>query len=475
METTFTLIVFTVFVSIFLWIGALAAQVSDKMENDYLLGNRTFGRVFVGLSAGASGNSAWIMLGTVSFAYTTGIASFLILIPMFLGELAFWTLFSDKVNQLSIEQGSQTIPEFLGTTITEPQGKRLITLIVGLIAFCGIGAYICGQFSAAAKTLNAFFDVDYHLGIPVSASLILIYCVSGGLRASIWTDVVQTFVVMFVSFGMLILAVIDGGGVPAIISQLNAIDPDLLNLTAGYDLWSFFFGMLGLFLFGFGFDISQPHVLVRLMACRSPEETKRARWVYLGYVYSTWAAMLFFGVICRVLIPDIDDPEQILPFYAMQHLHPVLIGIVLAGIYSVIASTADSQLLVCSSALARDISPSLHRRMSRYFGTKFEQVVTLLVGITAIVITLNLSASIFSSIVFAAGTIVISIGPAMLVVLLQRRSSTLALSLTMLVGVMITILWAVLGFDDILFSIFPGFGLVLGFLLHELLMLAWFK
>ncbi|NEP34646.1 MULTISPECIES: hypothetical protein [Moorena] len=61
MESGITIFSFGLFIVIFLWIGALAAKSSDNTESDYLLGSRSFGKVFVGLSAGATGNSGWIM------------------------------------------------------------------------------------------------------------------------------------------------------------------------------------------------------------------------------------------------------------------------------------------------------------------------------------------------------------------------------------------------------------------------------
>ncbi|NER46485.1 MAG: sodium/proline symporter [Symploca sp. SIO1A3] len=468
MNSLITIVTFTVFVIVFLWIGALAAKRSSNTETDYLLGNRSFGKFFIGLSAGATGNSGWIMVGAVGAAYSTGISSLLIVLPSFLGELAFWTFFPDKVNQLSVEQNSQTVPELLGATTKNPQGKRLITLIVALITLVFIGAYTSGQFAAAAKTLDVFFGVDPKIGACIAAGSILVYCVTGGIRASIWTDVVQAFVVMFVAFGMLAVAIIAGGGVSEIISKLNDIDPNFLNLTAGLSPWELLALMVGFFCFGFGFDISQPQVLVRLLAGRSPEETKQAKWIYLGYVYSTWTAMVLFGIICRVLIADLNDPEQALPFYAMQNFPPVLVGVVLAGVFSVIASTADSQLLVCSSALARDISPAFHLKMSRKYGIKYEQVATLLVGIVAVIVTVNISASVFSVILAAAGAVAGSIGPAMLIVLVKRRTHYLPLSGTMLAGLTTTIVWQALGYSQILYEIFPGF--VVGLLVHEILM-----
>ncbi|MGK7904686.1 MAG: hypothetical protein AB4352_25425 [Hormoscilla sp.] len=468
MNSIITIGTFTVFVAIFLWIGALAAKVSNNTETDYLLGNRSFGKFFIGLSVGATANSGWIMVGAVGIAYTTGVSSFLIVLPMLLGELLFWRFFPDKINQFSVEQGSQTVPEFIGATVKKPQGQRLITLIVALITIIFIGAYTAAQFAAAAKTLDVFFGVDPKIGALGAAIAIMVYCVTGGLRASIWTDIVQAFVVMFVCYGMLTVAVIAGGGIPAIFSKLHEIDPNLTNLTAGFTPWTLLALMVGFFFYGFGFSLSQPQLLVRLLAGRSPEETKQAQWLYLAYGYSTWIAMLIFGIACRVLIPGLDDPEQALPLYAMQNFPPVLVGIVLAGVFSVIASTADSQLLVCASALARDIVPSFYHKMSRKYGLKYEQASTLLVGFAAVIATLAISATVFSLVLFAVGAVAGSIGPAMLIALLKRRTNHIALSATMLAGLTTTIIWRVLGYSDILNEIVPGF--VVGLLLHELLM-----
>ena len=50
------------------------------------------------------------------------------------------------------------------------------------------------------------------------------------------------------------------------------------------------------------------------MAGRNPNEVKEAKWLYLFFGYSTAIAMLLFGMICRISIPDINNPEQALPY-----------------------------------------------------------------------------------------------------------------------------------------------------------------
>ncbi|MEM9539742.1 MAG: hypothetical protein AAGA60_09540 [Cyanobacteria bacterium P01_E01_bin.42] len=214
-------------------------------------------------------------------------------------------------------------------------------------------------------------------------------------------------------------------------------------------------------------------MLIRLLASRSPEEAKAAKWTYIGYVYSTWTAMMLFGIICRVLVPSLEDPEQALPLYALENFHPLLVGVILAGIFSAIASTADSLILIVSSALARDISPAFHRRMSRKYGIRYEQFMTLLVGAIALIGTMFISASVFSLVLFVSGAVGGSLGPAMLIILLGRRTHYVALSLTMVSGMITCIGWQAIGWSATLNETFPGFAIAL--CLHEVLMRTIFR
>lgn len=468
MTSTLIILTFVIFVMVFLWIGALASRASVNTDADYLLGNRSFGSLFIGLSTGTTANSGWIMIGSVGLAYTTGISSLLLVPPCLLGDWAFWHFFPDKINQYSLDNNAQTVPELLGSAVSKKTGKRLISLLVALITIIFIGAYTAGQFSAAAKTLDVFFGVDTGVGVAIAATSILIYCVTGGLRASIWTDVVQACIVVAVCFGMLIVAVIAGGGPINIWHNLAAIDPNLVSLTAGYTPLTLAGMCAGFFGLGFALNLSQPQSLVRLLACRSPKETRQARWAYLVFAYLTWTLTLLFGVICRVLIPGLADPEQALPFYAMQNFSPVMVGIVLAGIFSIIASTADSQLLVCASAVAREISPGFHQKMVRKYGMRYEQSVTLIVGILVALAASNLTANVFDIVLFASGAVSSSFGPAMFMIVLKQRTNAIAISSTIMAGLTTAIAWRVLGYSGILYEVFPGF--LMGLLVHTILM-----
>ena len=73
------------------------------------------------------------------------------------------------------------------------------------------------------------FHIDGTIGVLLGAAIVLAYCVSGGIRASIWTDAVQC-VLMFLSITLLVVVVlIQLGGLAATTSILNDIDPGLTS------------------------------------------------------------------------------------------------------------------------------------------------------------------------------------------------------------------------------------------------------
>ena len=207
---------------------------------------------------------------------------------------------------------------------------------------------------------------------------------------------------------------------------------------------------------------------MRLLAGKSPDAARKAKWIYVMFIQYTWHCMALFGVIVRLLIPGIDDPEQALPIYAFQNFDPWLVGIILAGIFSAIASTADSQVLVSSSSLAIDVAPGFYKRMSARFGVRYQQLVTFIVGILAAMVAIFFSSSVFALIIFALSTLASSLGPAMFNIALRRPTTALATGSCMTAGLLVAIGWRLLGYNLTLNESLPGF--VAGLAVHEVIM-----
>src|SRR5690606_37918568 len=126
------------------------------------------------------------------------------------------------------------------------------------------------------------------------------------------------------------------------------------NLPLGFGLYA-----IGWFAAGAGM-IGQPHIMVRMMAVRRPQDLKISRHIYCLCNGALSTFSITAALCCRVLLPATEafDPELALPMLSLELLPAVLVGLLIAGLFASTMSTADSQVLVCSSAISQDLFPA---------------------------------------------------------------------------------------------------------------------
>ena len=437
-------------------IAQLAAARGTGSRQDYLLGGRASNRLVIALSAGAASTSGFVMIGAVGAGYNMGVTAVFMPLAWFAGDLLFWNLFPSRIHRLAGDTGCSTIPSLLEVTVRDASIVSVRRLSAFLIVVF-VGLYAAGQLLAAGKTVNALFDIPLHWGIAAAGAVILVFCARGGLRASIWTNALQAVLMLLTTVGMLIAGVIACDGPGAALDGLLNNHPELLDpLSATGNAW-----LLGLFLLGFaaaafGFDLSTPQFLVRVMAGRNEREVAAAQWYYLAFMQITWITMALFGMLARLIFPEIADPEQALPHFAVTLLPPWLTGLVIAGIFSAISSTLEGQLLVISSSLAIDFSPATYGRLAERIGTRLDALVTIGVGLVLILVTVNVSGTVFDLIVFSATALSAAFAPVMLIVLLRAPATPASLKAAMISGIAMAIAWRTAGMHVLMIETLPG-------------------
>jgi sodium/proline symporter len=159
---------------------------------------------------------------------------------------------------------------------------------------------------------------------------------------------------------MLALAIVpmvviyDVGGVSEGLRIIESVDPSNLDILSGASIVS----VLSLMAWGLGY-FGQPHILVRFMSIRHEDEMNRAKtigmtWMIISIIGSL--AVGFFGLAYVVSHGvDLQDSEKIFITLSQLVFNPWIAGFLLAAILAAIMSTIDSQLLVSSSVLTRDI------------------------------------------------------------------------------------------------------------------------
>jgi sodium/proline symporter len=147
--------------------------------------------------------------------------------------------------------------------------------------------------------------------------------------------------------------------------------------------------------------------MVRAMVIDDAEHLRKARRIYFIWYVMFSAACIAVGLAARVLLDarSAFDSELALPLLSVQLLPPLLVGLVLAGLFAATMSTADSQILSCSAAVTQDLFP---RWRDSYWIAKAG---TLAVTLLVLGIALGGWATVFSLVVLAWSALASALGP----------------------------------------------------------------
>ena len=451
---------FIAFLLLFIGVGIYSASRKKNTTADYLLASRNVNPWLTGLSAFATAHSGGMFISTIGWTYQVGISSVWLLVGWFLGDYLAWFFIHKPLRIVSEETSSETIGAFLAQ---KPQENRSIAAVSALITIAFLGAYAAAQLLAGSKALHVIFGWNYDWGIILGASIVVTYCFSGGIRASIWTDALQSVLMMVAMIMLLVIAVAACGGLGGLWQQLGAMDPTLIdpiphNLQYGFGLF-----LLSWLIAGVGV-VGQPHIMVRAMVLDSAENIGITRNIYaLSYVIFSTAAVIV-GLTSRVLLPELingGDSELALPQMAIELLPALLIGVILAGIFSAVISNADSQILSCSAALTQDLFPGMAHSY------KLVKVGTLIVTAIILAIALASNKNMFALGVFAWSALASGLGPILMLRVWRFPVSASEGVTMMLVGIATAAMWnGVLKLSGSIYEVLPG--MLAGFLVYAI-------
>ena len=449
---------FVFFLVLFTLVGVLSARKKQSTSEDYLVASRNVNPWLTALSAVSTNNSGYMFIGLIGFAWRAGLEAIWITLGFIVGDFLTWLWVHKRVRAQSEKVEAASVPSLLAT---DHMGRvsRPIAVVTGALTFFFLGGYAAAQLKAGSTTLNALFGWPLWAGSVIGVVVVTIYCLSGGIRASIWTDSVQS-VVMIGSMSLLLgYCFLEVGGKDVLFAQLAQIDPKLIEWTPRSLKFGLFLYLLGFTFAGIGV-IGQPHILVRFMAIDAVESIKKARNIYFVWYTLFSIAALAVGLYARVLLPDLTEglegaaavsaSEGALPNLAVALLPSLFIGLMLAGIFSATMSTADSQILSCSAAVTQDMFP---RWQNSYTASK---VATLSVALVALVIALTASSGVFSLVLVAWSALAATLGP-ILIIRLAKLPLPTPLGLVMIaVGLATVFYWGSSNYADDIFKAMPG-------------------
>ncbi len=451
-----TLVAFAFYMILMILIGVFYSK-RTKNNEDYFLGGRNLGGWTAALSAQASDMSGWLLMGLPGSIYLAGTGEIWIAIGLLIGTVLNWFLVASRLRKYTIVAGnSLTIPSFFENRYRDSKG--VIKTVSAIIIAIFFAVYTASAFSSGAKLFSVLFgdsiDNAYTIGLIIAAAVILVYTLLGGFKAVCTTDFIQGMLMLVAILAVPIVAYMimtwDTGFGTALQSKGVANPENYLNFVKNTDGSAISaVSIISSLAWGLGY-FGMPHIIIRFMAIKNENEVKKSRKIAIVWVILSLAAACFVGLVARgFLSTELDGTNSETAFIRLiQQIfsgNGALIfigGIFLCGILAAIMSTADSQLLVTSSAISEDIFKGVIKKdASEKKALLVGRIAVLVVAVAAFFIALDPNSSIMNLVSDAWAGFGSAFGPVVLLALFWKRSTLAGAVAGMATGTITVIVW----------------------------------
>ncbi len=450
------IITFILYLIALIVIGYIGEKKYSESYEDFVSAGKSLGFFVTALSAAASSESAWVMLGLSGLGYSKGIMAYWAAIGCVFGYLVNWLFVIVPVRRLSGKYNALTLADFIESSLDDK--KHTLRIIGSVVVVFFMLVYVISQFIGAGKTLHGMGLTTYQNGVLIGSIIIGAYVLMGGYAAVCWTDALQGVLMAGIMIGLPIFALFKAGGISNILNNLSSVGLTSFFQLKGATLWGslgFIFGSLGI---GLGYQ-GMPHVVIRYITVKDEREGKIS-----GFVATLWGVFVLFGSVTlglcgRVIFSSLKDPEQVLPKFASIYLHPILAGIVLAAITAAIMSTADSQLMYAATSLVNDLWLKVtNRKIDEKKLVFYTRMVITTFTIIAILFAIQKVKVIYTFVLYAWGALGAAFSPMVLSILYFKKFNKWGALANLIVGPLVVIIWTSIPLlKNSLYELIPGF------------------
>ncbi len=452
-------------------------------EKEYFLGGRAMGPWVTAMSAQASDMSGWLLMGFPGSILAFGMGKVWIGIGLALGTAANWIFVAKRLRRFSRASGdSITLPQYLTNRFASQSSVlKIVCAVIFLISFT---VYVSSAFVAGKNVMTAVIPQladSPMLAMAIFAVFILLYTFLGGYKAVCWTDFFQGILMLIALLAVPIIMTTGNFD-----SSFNGAFADGITAFGTNPFTASWQDIVSGLAWGLGY-FGMPHIIVRFMAIKKPSMVKKSATVAIVWVVITLGAAIAIAILGRTFLlgDGTSLSALLLPAGAQQDifitvvldLFPAFIaGILLAAIVAAAMSTADSQLLVASSAFTSDIYKPIIRKNKT---TDKEilwvgRIVVLIVAIVGFIIAASginnadsWANSIMSMVENAWGLFGASFGPVVILSLFWRRFNYAGACVGIITGAAVDLFWLITCTNTIIknpiigvtgvYEVLPGF------------------
>lgn len=338
-----------------------------RSTHDFFVAGRQLGPLVVSMAVFSSTLSGFGFVGGPGLVYNSGLSSMWMVCVSSMGYALAFFLVAKRVRMMAELRDTISLPDVLA----DRYNSEAVRLLTGITILLGVLGYLATQILAMAVVMQSILSaIPLLAGISlitctfISLAVLVFYSVTGGMIASVYTDLVQGMVMVVA--GILVIfaavAVFDGGMAEAA-QYIFDDDPEAIM---PFGTGGMVVSLAWAFMFGFGLA-AQPHIVTKFMMTHHIKDNRIILPItLLGYAISAflWISIgvIMHAVVVSGLIPPLEEADKAAPVFLSLYANPLLAGIVFAGLFAAIMSTADAFLNIGAAVVVHDVPRALLRR-----------------------------------------------------------------------------------------------------------------
>ena len=428
--------VLVLYLGIMAFIGWYAGRKTNNIGDFFVLSGKA-GVVVSGIAYFSTQFSMGTFLGTPGTIYGVGYAGMAISVPgavfcMILPAL----LIGRKLITLGHKYGFLTMADYL----TDRYHSKNMSGVLGVMMLFFLVPMMGAQIIGAGVIVHVFTGLPEWVGVVGMGIIVILYCMSGGMKGAMMTDVIQGSLMIATAVVTFIVSVVMGGGFSNINHTLQSMNEAYLTFPGanGYMPWTYYISNIVLWSF---FTMGQPHLFTKFFAMKDHKTMFKA--ILLGTAGMFFSATLieWAGVNGIASIQNIEKADQIIPMILQRGMNPFLASIFIAGIVAAGMSTIDGILVTTTGAVTRDIYQKIiNKNATDEAVMSLSKVVTVIIGIVVICFGVFQPGSIFEINLFAFSGMAIFVVPILFGIYWKKATAKGAIA-SVIVGIISLLLF----------------------------------
>ncbi len=441
------LLIIAAYLVLMVLVGVYFSKRINSSE-DYYLANHSFGPLVLMATVCATIIGGSGLMGRAGVAYSSGFKAILTAVPYLLGMFIF-SGYSGRISDIGTIHHITSIPELFERRFS----KTAKLILASMAAFAMMGT-VASQVTATATIINMLggeIGFSYEVGALIATVVFMVYTSTSGLFGVVYTDVLQFY--MLLLFVYILIPVSSLQYVGGFSNFLANLDPALSK--------PYFDGSIaGDIVTYLVFTMAGAEMWQRAFAAKDRKAAKKGMFLGTAVYGCTIILVYFMGVVAHQILGNdvlatFGSTDAVVPALAITVLPVGLTGLALAGLLSVIMSTADSYLLISVQTCVHDIGKTFRPNMSDKTEIKWARIFSIVLPLAALLIALYIQNA-YDILMFAWSFYAAAAGLPAFAALFWKKATNAGIIAGMVSGFVVCVGWKLAGLPFGLGAAVPG-------------------